>query len=92
MSYLENFSHRFLRAYKRLHPNQLRAVHETLDQILHEPTIGKPKKGDLTGLFVYKFHAVDGEFLIAYTVNESMALVTFEAVGPHENFYRDLKR
>jgi len=90
--YSEIFSHRFLRSYKRLHPNQLRAIHEALEKILHEPTIGKPKKGDLAELLVYKFHVTGGEFLIAYTVNELVARVTFEAVGPYENFYRDLKR
>ena len=92
MIYSEIFSHRFLRSYKRLHPNQLRAIHEALDKILYEPTIGNPKKGDLAELFVYKFQVARGEFLIAYTVSESVTLVTFEAVGPHENFYRDLKR
>lgn len=87
MNYSESISHRFLRSYKRLHPNQLRTIHEALDKILHDPTIGKPKQGDLADLFVYKFHVARGEFLIGYTVNESVALVTFGAVGPHENFY-----
>lgn len=92
MSYSEKFARRFLRSYKRFHPNQLRDVHQALDRILHEPTIGEPKKGDLTGLFVYKFPAVGQEFLIAYTLDDLKKEVTFEAAGPHENFYRDLKR
>lgn len=92
MNYSEKFARRFLRSYKRFHPNQLRTIHKALDQILHEPTIGEPKKGDLTGLFVYKFPAAGQDFLIAYTINDLMKEVTFEAIGSHENFYRDLKR
>ena len=92
MKYSEKFARRFLRSYKRLHPNQLRAVHESLDRVLLEPAIGEPKKGDLKELFVYKFPINGQDFLIAYTVNDLIREVTFEAVGPHENFYRDLKR
>lgn len=91
MSYSEKFARRFLRSYKRCHPNQLRDVHRALDRILQEPMIGAPKKGDLTGLFVYKFSVVGQEFLIAYTVDDVKQEVTFEAAGPHENFYRNLK-
>ena len=92
MNYSEKFARRFLRSYKRLHPNQLRAVHEALDLILLEPAVGEAKKGDLTELFVYKFPVVQEDFLIAYTINNLIKEITFEAVGPHENFYRDLKR
>lgn len=92
MSYSEKFARRFLRSYKRCHPNQLRDVHQALERILLEPTIGKPKKGVLAGLLVYKFSAVGQEFLIAYTLDDLKKEVTFEAAGPHENFYRDLKR
>lgn len=91
MSYTEKFARRFLRTYKRCHPNQLRQIHNALDQILQEPTIGAPKKGDLTGLFVYKFSTGGQELLIAYTVDDVKREVAFEAMGPHENFYRDLK-
>jgi hypothetical protein len=30
--------------------------------------------------------------LLGYTVEDAVRLVYLEAVGPHENFYRDLKR
>jgi mRNA interferase RelE/StbE len=92
LKYSEKFARRFLRSYKRLHPNQLRAVHESLDQILRGPAIGEPKKEDLKELFVYKFLLIEENFLIAYTINDLTKEVTFEAVGPDENFYRDLKR
>ncbi|MBX9834805.1 MAG: type II toxin-antitoxin system RelE/ParE family toxin [Burkholderiaceae bacterium] len=31
-------------------------------------------------------------YLLGYTLDESVRLVYLEAVGPHENFYCDLKR
>jgi hypothetical protein len=39
---------------------------------------------------VYKFKANRRVFLLAYTI-EGDSVVLFQ-VGPHENFYRDLKR
>ena len=92
MKYSDKFARRFLRSYKRLHPNQLRAVHESLDQVRREPAIGELKKGDLKELFVYKFLLLGQNFLIAYTIDDLKNEITFEAVGLHENFYRDFKR
>ena len=35
----------------------------------------------------------EGQFyLLGYTVESAVRLIYLEAVGPHENFYRDLKR
>ncbi len=31
-------------------------------------------------------------YLLGYTVDDEVCLVYLEAVGPHENFYRDIKR
>ncbi len=56
------------------------------------PSIGVQKVGDLAGLMVHKFISGNQELLIAYTVNEERKEITLEALGPHENFYRDLKR
>jgi hypothetical protein len=46
-------------------------------------------KGDLAGVFVYKFDCVNQQFLLAYQSNASKRVLL--ALGPHENFYRDLK-
>ncbi len=45
----------FKRAYKRLHPNQKADVDDAIDNIVSDPTLGEAKKGDLAGVFVYKF-------------------------------------
>jgi len=45
----------FKRAYKRLHTNQKADVDDAVADIVRDPTIGEAKKGDLAGVFVYKF-------------------------------------
>ena len=59
--------------------------------IATSPTIGDKKKGDLAALYVYKFRSQGQLYLLGYTIGEELKLVYLEAVGPHENFYRDLK-
>ncbi len=80
----------FKRAYKKLHPNQKDAVNEAIRAIIADPTIGEPKKGDLAGVYVYKFDVVGQRMLLAYEWDPSQRLLL--ALGVHENFYRDLKR
>lgn len=80
----------FKRAYKKLHANQRAAIQVAIRALLADPTIGQEKKGDLSGVFVYKFDCVNQQFLMAYQWDESKRVLL--AVGPHENFYRDLKR
>ena len=56
------------------------------------PESGERKKGDLADLRVVKFRSQGQLYLLGYTVAEQVRLIYLEAVGPHENFYRDLKR
>jgi mRNA interferase RelE/StbE len=80
----------FRRAYKRLHPNQKADVDDAVTAIVADPTLGEAKKGDLAGVFVYKFQCVDKLFLLAYEYDPATRLLLL--VGTHENFYRELKR
>ncbi|NEX16602.1 MAG: hypothetical protein C1943_08240 [Halochromatium sp.] len=57
-----------------------------------DPESGKRKKGDLSALHVYQFRALGQLYLLGYRVDEGVRLIYLEAVGPHENVYRDLKR
>lgn len=79
----------FKRVYKKLHANQRDAVHAAIREIVANPVIGEAKKGDLVGVTVHKFDCVNQQFLLAYLWDETTR--TLLAVGPHENFYRDLK-
>jgi hypothetical protein len=59
---------------------------------LMPPWSTDPLPGDLAALRVQKFHGGGLLYLLGYTLDESVCLIFLEAVGPHENFYRDLKR
>jgi mRNA-degrading endonuclease RelE of RelBE toxin-antitoxin system len=85
-------SRRFARAYKKLHDEVAADVDAAAGEVAKNPAIGERKKGDLADLFVYKFHSQNQLYLLGYTVDDEVRLVYLEAVGPHENFYRDLKR
>lgn len=83
---------RFARQYKKLHDNIAVDVDKTVAAIAEDPSIGERKKGDLAELLVVKFRSQGQLYLLGYTVAEQVRLVYLESVGPHENFYRDLKR
>jgi len=80
----------FKKAYKKLRTNEKIAVNNAIRVIMQNPDIGEEKKGDLAGVFVYKFKIHAREMLLAYewSVRERLLL----ALGVHENFYRDLKK
>ena len=58
-------------------------------KIIDNPSIGTEKKGDLRGVYIHKFKIYTLQFLLAYRfVGEDLELIM---IGPHENYYRDLK-
>lgn len=80
----------FKRIYKKLHANQRNVVHEAIRALITNPMLGEEKKGDLAGVWVYKFDCINQQYLLAYLWDETTR--TWLALGPHESFYRDLKR
>ncbi|BCX80609.1 mRNA interferase RelE/StbE [Methylomarinovum caldicuralii] len=83
---------RFARAYKKLHDNIAADVDAAVAAIAEDPDISEKKKGDLARLWVYKFRSQGQLYLLGYTREDEVRLIWLEAMGPHENFYRDLKR
>jgi mRNA-degrading endonuclease RelE of RelBE toxin-antitoxin system len=81
----------FERAVKRLHPNQKKSLDQAVKAIATNPEIGTAKIGDLQGIYIYKFKSVNQEWLLAYRVISKKEIKLLLS-GPHENFYRDLKR
>ena len=81
----------FVKAIKKLHPQQKNDLDNALKEISLDPSIGEAKLGDLLGVRVSKFRLSQQQCLLAYRIldEDSVKLLTF---GPHENFYRDLKR
>lgn len=80
----------FKKTYKKLHKEHKIIVNAAILVIVNNPTIGEEKKGDLSGVFVYKFKIHNQEFLLAYEWDPLNRLLL--ALGVHENFYRDLKK
>lgn len=91
MSYAIFQTRRFLRAYKKLHQNQVSQVDAIVAEIALNPELESQKRGELADLLVVKFKVLGQEFLLGYTKEDQLKLVYLEALGPHENFYRDLK-
>ncbi|MEY3787666.1 MAG: hypothetical protein RLZ75_1873 [Pseudomonadota bacterium] len=81
----------FERTVKKLHGQQKADLDAAVKAVAGDVSIGEAKAGDLVGISVYKFRMVNQLCLLAYRVLDanSIKLLT---VGPHENFYRDLKR
>ena len=86
-------TNRFKKAYKKLHSNQLADVNKAIKSVIKNPDIGELETGNLSRLRVYKFKMTGQITLLGYTVcDEGEVVLTFVDVGPHENFYRDLKK
>lgn len=80
----------FKKSYKKLPCSYQLIVNDAIREIVKNPKIGDEKKGDLSGIFVYKFKIHQQEFLLAYEWDAMQRLLL--ALGVHENFYRDLKK
>jgi mRNA-degrading endonuclease RelE of RelBE toxin-antitoxin system len=81
----------FQRVVKKLHPQQKSQLDAAVRIICDQPDVGEVKVGDLAGVRVYKFRMGSSLCLLAYRVLDESTLKLL-IVGPHENFYRDLKR
>jgi mRNA interferase RelE/StbE len=80
----------FSRKLKKLKSKEKEEMDGAVRTIIAKPECGEAKKGDLLGVRVYKFKLNKQQNLLSYEVKEkAIYLLTF---GPHENFYRDLKR
>ncbi len=80
----------FARAYKKLHKNQKLDVDTAVEMLTKTPEIGEPKRGDLAGVYVYKFKTNGQMMLLAYEYDPETRMLLL--LGSHENFYRELKR
>ena len=80
----------FKRAYKKLHSKEKIYVDNAIRVITKDPKVGELKKGDLAEVLVYKFKIYNQLMLLAYEYTPKT--LTLLAIGPHENFYRDLKK
>ena len=80
----------FARTYKKLHLLQKKDVDTAVEVIVSNPLVGDAKRGDLSGVYVYKFKSQTQLLLLAYEFYPQTRHLLL--LGTHENFYRDLKR
>ncbi len=78
----ENKVKKFLKQEKRI-------LDKEIKRIIENPSVGEEKKGDLRGVYIHKFKIKTIQCLLSYRViNGGLELIM---IGPHENYYRDLK-
>ena len=79
----------FGKKIKKFNKKEKLELDKEIQKIIKNPALGMEKKGDLRGVFVHKFNLQKTLFLLAYRiVGNDMELIM---IGPHENYYRDLK-
>ena len=82
-------SRSFERKVRKVTKPQKRKLDSEIQKIIDNLSIGTEKKGDLRGVFVHKFKIHTLQYLLAYRFNKkNLELIM---IGPHENYYRDLK-
>jgi len=82
-------SRSFEREIKKFSKQDKKNLDDQIRKIVDDPSIGSEKKGDLRGVYVHKFKLQTVQYLLAYRfVGENLELIM---IGPHENYYRDLK-
>ena len=82
-------SRSFQNKVKKIGKKEKKTLDGEIKKIVNDPSVGVEKKGDLRGVFVHKFEVQSRRYLLSYRVkNESLELIM---LGPHENYYRDLK-
>jgi len=79
----------FGRKVKKFRKKEKEELDKAVKKIVSDPEIGTEKKGDLKGIFIYKFKINNIEHLLAYRIVEDA--IELIAIGSHENYYRDLK-
>ena len=85
----------FARIAKKLHAKDKAVLDQAAKEVAENPSLGEEKRGDLSGIFVYKFKLNNQETLLAYELHPNKLKpdeVVLLGVGSHENFYVQLKR
>jgi len=82
-------SRTFENKIKKFSQQEKEILDEEVKKIVEDPLIGEEKKGDLRGIYVYKFKIKSIQYLLSYRmIKAGLELIM---IGPHENYYRDLK-
>ena len=80
----------FASAYKKLHLQQKQGLDKAVEAAVLDSLAGEAKRGDLAGVYVYKFKSQSQLMLLAYEFDPKTRDLLL--LGSHENLYRELKR
>lgn len=83
-------SRSFKNYVKKLNSNEKSILDSAIKKIIKNPELGNEKKGDLTGVFIHKFKIKSTQYLISYRF--SIYVLELIMLGPHENYYKSLKK
>ena len=82
-------SRSFERKVKKFGEQEKKTLDKQILKIAENPSVGVEKKGDLRGVYVHKIKIKNTQYLLSYRfVGADLELIM---IGPHENYYRDLK-
>lgn len=82
-------SRSFERKVKKFGKQEKKTLDKQIFKIAENPSVGVEKKGDLRGVYVHKIKIKNTQYLLSYRfVGADLELIM---IGPHENYYRDLK-
>ena len=82
-------SRTFENKIKKFSMQEKEILDEEIKKIAGNPLIGEEKKGDLRGVYVYKFKIKSIQYLLSYRkIKSDLELIM---IGPHENYYRALR-
>jgi mRNA-degrading endonuclease RelE of RelBE toxin-antitoxin system len=73
----------FKKQIKKLHNNQKKDLDKAIKIIAENPSIGEMKKGDLSGVQVYKFKMIKQLTLLAYEFYEGKLELILLALQKH---------
>ncbi len=82
-------SRSFERKVKKFGKQEKKTLDKQILKIAENPSVGVEKKGDFRGVYVHKIKIKNTQYLLSYRfVGADLELIM---IGPHENYYRDLK-
>jgi mRNA interferase RelE/StbE len=74
---------------KKFSKDEKKLLDDEIKKIAENPLIGGEKKGDLKAVYVHKFKIKSLQYLLSYRkIKSDLELIM---IGPHENYYKELK-
>jgi mRNA interferase RelE/StbE len=82
-------SRTFEKRVRQFAKQEKKVLDQLIRKIAENTAIGQEKRGELRGVFVYKFKIHATQHLLSYRMADAETLELI-MIGPHENYYRDL--